>query len=163
MAVCSVDDERSFMGSSSEHGEEVRDPISSNQSNSQPLYEGAPSDLTIFKSYLLLFQYAVRHSLTAKALQELLHLISVFLPSGAMLPKSVHQLKALFTELFPEQQPKLQNYCSVCHRLYDDEGHALCTCHAGVSQFVTVSVAAQLKSRLESKFHGIMLHALTYM
>ena len=37
---------------------------------------------------LLLFQFSVRHSLTAKALEELLMLLSAMLPADAKLPKT---------------------------------------------------------------------------
>ena len=38
----------------------------------------------------------MRHSLTAKALEELLMLLSAMLPADAKLPKTVHQLKKIF-------------------------------------------------------------------
>ena len=65
-----------------------------------PLYRDA--ELTALQSQLLIFQYAVRHSLTKKALTELLQLLSVHLPSKASIPTSVHMLKNDFIEDFPE-------------------------------------------------------------
>ena len=67
---------------------------------STALYQGA--GLTVFQSYLLVFQYAVRHSLTTKAFTELLMLLSVHAPQGAHVPKSVHKLKSFFVQAFPE-------------------------------------------------------------
>lgn len=72
---------------------------------------GVASDLTVFMAYLLVFQYSVRHSLTTKALQELLQLISVLLPSGSTCPRSVRSLKNFFTPRFPDKKPSMQQYC----------------------------------------------------
>ena len=63
---------------------------------SNVLYKGAPEGLTDYVANLLLFQFSVRHSLTAKALEELLMLLSAMLPADAKLPKTVHQLKKIF-------------------------------------------------------------------
>ena len=92
----------------------------------------------------------MRHSLTAKALQELLHLMNVFLPLDALLPKSVHELKQFFTKLFPDQQPSMQMYCSNCQRLLTSE-NSFCSCGVECSQFINVPIGPQLKARLESQ------------
>ena len=65
----------------------------------QPVYDHA--SLSIMQSYLLIFQYAVCHTLTIKAFTELLQLISVHMPQGASVPKSVHCLKQFFLKAFP--------------------------------------------------------------
>ena len=70
------------------------------------LYE--TSRITVFESYLLLFQYAIKNSLTLKAFTELLQLVSAFLPSSAQIPSSVHHLKQVFIRLFPHAQPSIQ-------------------------------------------------------
>ena len=62
----------------------------------RPLYSGAPDGLTEYMAHLLLFQYSTRHSLTGRALQELLQLLIIFLPAGARIPKSVRKLKQYF-------------------------------------------------------------------
>jgi len=123
----------------------------------QPLYPGAASDLTVFMAYLLIFQYSVRHSLTKKALQELLQLISVLLPSGSTCPRSVRSLKNFFTQRFPNQKPSMQQYCSNCLKLLSSDQS--CGCHATTSEFVTVPLGPQLKARLEGK--AIVLVLLT--
>ena len=120
-------------------------------SSDQPLYDGAQPGLTVFLAHLLLFQFSVRHSLTNKALEELLQLLLAFLPSGAAIPNSVYQLKGFFTGKFPEQQPILQKYCLNCHRLLKED--TLYQCDAGYSHFVTVNLASQLKTRLESRLY----------
>ena len=76
----------------------------------EALYAGSP--ISTLQSYLLIFQYAVRHSLTAKAFTELLQLLSVHLPRGARLPKTVHSLKRFFVDAFPEAQAVQHFYCS---------------------------------------------------
>lgn len=56
-----------------------------------PLYDGA--ELSVFDSYLLLYQYAIRHSITQKAFSELITLVSAHLPKEA---KVVVQAKDIF-------------------------------------------------------------------
>ena len=82
---------------------------------SLPLYEGAA--ISVFESHMLLFQYAVRHSLTSKAFSELLQIISVHVPSPSKVPKSVHRLKNFFLKLFPQAKCKVHPYCSACFSL----------------------------------------------
>lgn len=115
------------------------------------LYEGGPADLTVYMAHILLFQYSVRHSLTSKALQELLDMMSVFVPQ-ASLPKSVRQLKKFFVSAYSEQCPRMQKYCNLCQDLIgcDDEDEK-CACDAGHSEFITIPVGPQIKTRLESE------------
>lgn len=87
--------------------------------------------------------------LTSKALQELLQLLTVFLPADARVPKSVRQLKQFFLKKYPEQCPAMQKYCKLCQRLLLES--EMCACNAGHSEFVTVPVGPQLQARLESK------------
>ena len=56
-------------------------------SSETPLYPGAP--LSSPQRLLLIFQYAMWHSLSKKAFTELLQLLSVHLPKDAQIPKSV--------------------------------------------------------------------------
>lgn len=115
----------------------------------QPLYPGAASDLTVFMAYLLIFQYSLRHSLTKKALQELLQLVCVLLPAGSACPRSVHSLKNFFTEGFPDHKPSIKQYCTNCLKLLSTEQN--CECNASTSDFITVPLGPQLKARLEGK------------
>ena len=78
------------------------------------LYSGAK--LTVFQSYLLIFQYTVRHSLSTKAFTELLQLLSVHAPRGAAISKSVHNMKRYFLQVFPEANTVQHAYCSSCQR-----------------------------------------------
>ena len=56
-----------------------------------PLYNA--SHITIFQRFLLIFQFAVSHSLTIKAFGKLLHLIAAHLPQTPKSPKSASQLR----------------------------------------------------------------------
>lgn len=118
-------------------------------SASKPLYIGASSDLTLYAANVLLLKYALKHSLTTVAFKELLHLLSVFLPKNANIPKNAKQLKKYFMEIHSEQKPSMQDYCSHCLGLM--EAGKSCHCGAKKSQFVTVPLGPQIKARLESK------------
>ena len=63
------------------------------------------ADVTISQSYLLAFQYSMKHSLTQSALSNLLDLIKVHLPQDTSYLKSVHQMKGFFMKLFPHASP----------------------------------------------------------
>lgn len=105
------------------------------------LYKGAQSTPCYFQSpFIAFFQYSIWHSLTSKALEELLHLMSVSLPSDAMLPKSVHQLRKFFTNICPEQQP---HFCSNCHELEREDEPLSCACGAEKSVFIDVPIGPQ--------------------
>ena len=114
------------------------------------LYPGA--DLSTFQCYLLVFQYAIRHSLTTKAFTELLQLIAVHLPKEAAIPRSVHNLKRFFVESYPELQPIQHYYCSCCQRpLLSDSsicnGHG---CSGGSSAtFITIPTAQVSDGRFD--------------
>ena len=113
------------------------------------LYDGAV--ITILESHMLLLQYALRHSLTAKAFSELLTLVSAHLPPGAKAPRSLYMLKQFFVKQFPEVlgSSKVHRYCSVCHRLVQTE---VCTngCNAAsCKEFLMVPLANQVKRILQ--------------
>lgn len=118
---------------------------------SRPLYTGAPADLTEYIAHQLLFKFSVKHSMTAKALEELLHLMAVFLPSDALIPKSVRQLKTFFLKTHSDAIPVMTKYCPTCHILMNKEDLSCNRCQSTPCEFVTVPVGPQLKARLESK------------
>ena len=115
------------------------------------LYSGAPAGLTKYIAYQLMFQFAVKHSLTTKALEELLHLLAVFLPSDAALPKSVRQLKMFFVKKHLDASPVMQKYCPTCHVTMNEVDKLCSRCQTAYSEFVTMPVGPQLRARLESK------------
>ena len=119
---------------------------------STPLYEGA--DITIFESYLLALQYATRHSLTKKAFEELLQLISIYIPASAQAPRSCHKLKRFFCGLFPGTSPIVHYYCSFCHsRLLEQESNCSTNGCPGndKGQFISVPLGPQIKRIMEGR------------
>lgn len=125
--------------------------------NNHPLYPD--SQLSSFQSLLLVFQYAIRHSLTKKAFTELLQLLSVHLPPGA---KSVHSLKQVFVEAFPEAKAEQHLYCSCCQRLIP-LGAPSCVgdgCSGSPpAVFITLPVGPQLKRMMEGTLY-IRVHVV---
>lgn len=79
-----------------------------------PLHDSA--ELTLYDSYLLAFQFSLKHSLTKVAFMELLQLISVHPPKTASYPTSVHSIKCFFLECFPHANPEVHHYvyCTYC-------------------------------------------------
>ena len=148
------DDVGSQPGSSQTQPETVENPTAHafpalGVSNS-PLYPSA--QLMTFQSHLLVFQYALCHSLTKRAFTELLQLLSVHLPPGARVPKSVHYLKQVLVEAFPEARAEQHAYCSCCQRLIPSGAHS---CEGGVCSggrlavFITLPIGPQLKRMME--------------
>ena len=117
---------------------------------STPLYEGA--DITVFESYLLAFQYATRHSLTKKAFEELLQLISIHIPPSAQAPRSVYQLKRFFCGMFPSASPTIHYYCTFCQsKLTEQESNCTTNGCPGKEkgQFISVPLGPQIKRIME--------------
>lgn len=120
-----------------------------------PLYENAP--LTILDSYLLLYQYALKNSLTKEAFSGLISLVAAHLPPNAKAATSMYRLKKFFDEKLSQVQSCHHSYCTKCLALLED---AECKndCGETIHQFLEVSLEIQLKTKLESKFHCILSH-----
>ena len=111
-----------------------------------PLFDGA--EITILDSYLILYQFALRHSLTKLGFQELIDLVSVHLPNTRI--TTVYKLKKFFVEHFQTVQPTGKEYCRKCHHLFkDSEFVCVNGCNGEISQFVYVPIEAQIKRILE--------------
>ena len=123
---------------------------SSRSTLSAPIYPGAV--LTVIQSYLLIFQYIVRHSLTTKAFTELLQLLSVHVPLAASIPKSVYSLKRFFVHAYPECNSIQHWYCSCCQRPLP-AANAVCTgsgCAGGPpAVFITIPLGPQIRRLME--------------
>lgn len=123
---------------------------------SKPIYPGAL--LTVLQSYLLVFQYATRHGLTTKAFMELLHLLTVHVPLGCSIPKSVHRLKCFFVQAFPHAKTTEHFYCSCCQRPL---ASVTATCSGeGCSNespavFVTIPLGPQIQRLMEGMYISI--------
>ena len=115
---------------------------------SKPLYDGA--SLSVLDSYLLLLQYAIRHSLNKKAFSELLLLVGAHLPSTKMI--SSYKLNKLFTDLFDDIQGRTYYCCSTCHQSLQSVS-SVCSnnCESETTDFLIIPLGPQLKRRLEGE------------
>ncbi len=124
----------------------------------QPLYVG--SELTVFDSYLLILQYALRHSLTKSATADLLDLMAMHLPSGQSV--SHYKLRKFFVDLFSDITCDTHYCCKKRHRPVENAS-ATCAngCQEGLIDFITIPVAAQLKRKKKSVCNFLVnTHAL---
>ena len=138
--------------SEDENNHDISDPSTRGSSDgftedlSEPLYDGSP--ISVLDSYLLLLQYAIRHSLNKKAFAELLQIVGAHIPSRNMI--SSYRLKKLFTDFFANIQGTTYYCCSDCHEPLD---HVMSTCSNGcdgeAADFLIVPLETQLKKRLE--------------
>lgn len=117
-------------------------------SHHHPLYDGAK--LSTWDSYLLIMKYALRHSLTKQAVKDLLDLVGMHLPTTSMM--SLYRLKKFFLNLYEDISFSTHCCCSMCHSPLDD-ADATCRngCDSDSTHFLTISVEAQLKRKLEGK------------
>ena len=103
---------------------------------------------------ILVFQYALKHRLSAKALSELLLLLKVLLPAAANLPVSIYIFKRLFIKVFHTVKVVEHSYCKHCHMLADAENtNPVCECDV-YDRFVAVPLAPQLTELMK----GIYMH-----
>ena len=135
---------------SSEEEDETISNESSNDEMYQPVYPGA--ELTVLESYLLLFQYSLRHSLTKKAFSELLEVVGAHLPSGKM--TSSYKLTKYFSELFSDINADNHYCCSNCYQpLPNDSDTCTNECHANALDFIKIPIGPQIKRRLEGLYN----------
>ena len=77
----------------------------------QPLYNG--TDLTTCAAVCLIMQFSLRYNLTNQAIEKLLKLLYVLLPSPNHLPKSYYKLKAFFKQFsVPYNHSEI---CTMCN------------------------------------------------
>ncbi len=112
-----------------------------------PLFPG--STLTVFGSYFLPLEYSLRHGLTKSAFSDLIGLVSKHLPIGSA-TTSLYKLRRYFVDLFSDIAYQTHYCCSCCHR-HLEEATQPCPsgCGGDVIDFLTISVEAQLKRRME--------------
>ena len=125
-------------------------------STDSPLYEG--SEITCFESHLLLFQFAVRHSLSSKAFGELLQVVSAHLPQTAKSPKSVYMLKRFFSKIYPDLSTRAHKYCSCCLKLLEEgstpcDGDKCVSAGAKIETFYTMPLKSQLKKKMQGMYY----------
>ena len=134
------------LDTSSNSCDSTDEAIANDEDKNQPLFPG--STLSIFDSYLLFLQYALRHSLTKKAFEELITLVGYHLPAVKL--DSAYKLKKYFLNLFSDIKYTTCYCCSYCHQLLKSEND-LCPnrCECGTQDFLFIPVEAQLKRKME--------------
>lgn len=134
------------------------DGLNIDPSLQQPLYEGA--NLTTWDSYLMIMKYALRHGLTKQAVKDLLELVGMHLPHSSTI--SVYKLKKFFLDLYEDISFNVHHCCSLCHSPFADvEASCPNGCDRGATEFLTISVEAQLKRKLQSKI--VVFAGMVYM
>ena len=119
----------------------------------EPLYSG--SSLSVMDSYLLLYTFFLRHSLSKKAFAELIRLVSAHLPATTSdkAARSLYQLRKYFMTEFCDLVASPYYYCQNCHYLFTDEVFTCpqeCDINAPHRFWVT-PISAQLKRMLEGE------------
>lgn len=115
----------------------------------KPLYNNC--DLSLLDSRVLLLYYALKHSLTKVAFQDLLQLVNLHLPKDVKVFTSIYMLKKFFTSLNPLVTSKTLFYCSCCLKLLSSEASCdgmYCTM-SKVGQFSYIPITPQLKAKFE--------------
>ena len=118
----------------------------------QPLYEGAK--LSILDSYFQIMQFLLRHSLTKQAFSDLLNVIGAHLPAKPTM--SAYRLKKFFLALYHDISFTKHHCCSSCDAILEDT----CStpgCRGAAIKFMSISIAAQLKRKLEGKIQYIII------
>ena len=127
----------------------------------QPLYPG--SSLTFFESHLQVFQFALRHRLIKLAFSDLLNLVDSHLPKTNSMV-SLYKLKKHFLHLYQDITYTTHFCCSSCHAVLSTlQSSCPNNCEAEAMEFLSISVEAQLKRRLEGMLLAcVVLYVLYY-
>ena len=142
-------DQQSSVSSDDEHSK-LGSLCKSLLESKTPLYPDSQD--TILDSYILLYEYALRHSLTKEAFKELLQLITIHMPLNAKSAKSAYLLQGFFEEHFNDTKGECFYNCSKCHRSIDEGALCPSGCNTTISKFLYVPVEPQLKRRLEGVY-----------
>ena len=146
-----------FSGEEREGDENDRDEL-------KPLYPNAP--LTVAESLLLIITFAIRHTLSGSALNDLLILISLHCISPNLCRKSLHQFQHFFCSI---KNPLVYHrYCSYCFLLVDDRHTVTCPnplCSRDLTQrnscsfFIEIPIASQIRNLFaKSGFYEKLSH-----
>ena len=112
-------------------------------SSEKPLYCG--SNISTCTSVCAIMQFALSHQLTDEAIEDLLQLLRLMLPSPNNIPTSLYKLKS-FLRQFDVDYNHTQ-VCTNCNKINQD-----CTCvHATVGHFLHVPIVKPLHAVLISK------------
>lgn len=135
-----------------------------NEQESEPLFEG--SAISVMQAHILIFQFALKHHLTAKAFSELLLLLKVLAPSH-LLPQSLYLLKSFFLKVIPDVTVVKHYYCRTCHKPHNIAdgnqcSNSFCTC-ATFDSFIRIPLGPQIQEMMKGiytyiKFTRLILH-----
>ena len=139
------------------------DPSTSNSAGieaglREPLHED--SQLTTWDCYLHIMRYCLRHSLTKTAVSDLLGLVGLLLPKATS--TSLYKFKKTFLSLYEDISFNSHYCCSSCHSPFDSRDSDCCNgCDMGSVEFLTISVEAQLRRKLQGrKFTCVLLYCM---
>ena len=123
-----------------------------------PLYDGA--DVSVLDSYLLIYQFALKHGLSKVALDELIRLLTTHLPRSSKAATSLYTLEKYFAQRL-EITTEVHRYCDTCHRLVEAESDRCESgCQSTVRTFVVVPIDLQLKKKLEGNKKNLLFQRL---
>ena len=124
-----------------------------------PLYEG--TDLTVLDSYLMLYQFSLRHCLSKQAFSELILLVDTHVPKNAKSVSSLYMLKKFFEKNLNQVPCETHRYCTRCHYMRvtsdTDAEDARSPCgnpecgEMSSNTFLYIPVDYQLKTKLEGR------------
>ena len=107
------------------------------------IYDG--STISVCSLNCCVMKFAIKHSLTYKAIDDLLDLLNFVCPKPNLLPSSIYKLKQFFKQY--ESQTSSKRYCIKCGKLYDD-----CDCgqpdSANIGHLVNISIDKPLQAVL---------------
>ena len=115
------------------------------------------SDISVQEHELALLAYATRHNLSDTGVQQLVDMISLYLPASNLLEGNINKIKERCG--FGNQFMKSYLFCNICKRTFEDGAEACqtpnCTGQRNVSTsqsfFMTGNLEVQLKSVLTKK------------
>lgn len=140
-----------------ESGDACSSTQSENPLNIPKLFPG--SVLSQTTSRLLISSYMCRHHLSSQAQEDLLQLLQLHLPSGNLLPSSLYSFQRMAgSSSNINLEPVAHFYCQKCYTMVSEDAVACpnqycatAMCPQSTPSFITISIAEQLKSLLESK------------
>lgn len=149
------EDNDTFIFSSESEGDETPDEIclenvgNINDEDDTLLYQNA--GISKMAALLIFHLFVAEHKLSNRAMEDLIRLINILLPSGHKFVCSGYLLKKYFVTLFQEPLPKRHKYCSVCKgsiaALSNSCGNEHCqAANATVKEFLEIDLQKQLST-----------------
>jgi len=142
--VCGGNDDNDVCG-----GDMLMDDFSLNQNAKQPLYNG--TDITTCAAICLIMHFALCNSLTNEAIERLLKLLHLLLPSPNHLPKSYYKFKAFFNQFSVPY--KHSEVCTTCNKCTED-----CHCQSPrqtTSHLLQISIVKPLTAVISKNWKSL--------